>query len=255
MQGLTPELFWRHQVKLLAAGRAQLPEIVSALVSTASPPDSGTPPSPIAKISGRILLCALSDVPTGHRGVPLPGTPISTGPIQGKVAYLLLTSTHYETAPKEAEPGTVLRLELPEGKKGQIHFLQDVLPRSMLYIGARLMEGMIVCIACDTGKDISVGVALAAIQKFFDGNGTLISAGEPNMTRKYQVQPQETILVKPIFSPLCNKSTADKRSIRTRLEWIIASRPLANPSRTTLKRVNEFLLSSESFRALSLVQK
>jgi hypothetical protein len=39
---------------------------------------------------------------------------------------------------------------------------------------------------------------------------------------------------------------ADKKSIRTRLEWIIASRPQANPSRATLKRVNEFLLSPPS---------
>ena len=36
----------------------------------------------------------------------------------------------------------------------------------------------------------------------------------------------------------------DKASIRTRLEWIIASRPEANPSRATLKRVNEFLLTA-----------
>jgi tRNA A64-2'-O-ribosylphosphate transferase len=41
----------------------------------------------------------------------------------------------------------------------------------------------------------------------------------------------------------------NKDSIRTRLEWIIASRPAANPSRTTLKRVNEFLLSAPDLRA------
>jgi len=34
-----------------------------------------------------------------------------------------------------------------------------------------------------------------------------------------------------------------KDVLKTRLEWIIASCPQANPSRTTLKRVNDFLLS------------
>ena len=31
--------------------------------------------------------------------------------------------------------------------------------------------------------------------------------------------------------------------LKTRLQWIIASCPQANPSRTILKRVNDFLLS------------
>ena len=35
----------------------------------------------------------------------------------------------------------------------------------------------------------------------------------------------------------------DKKSLRTRLEWIIASRLGADPARATLKRVNEFLIA------------
>jgi tRNA A64-2'-O-ribosylphosphate transferase len=42
--------------------------------------------------------------------------------------------------------------------------------------------------------------------------------------------------------------TVTKQTIRTRLEWIIASCPRANPSRTTLKRVNELLLTEEHLR-------
>lgn len=34
-----------------------------------------------------------------------------------------------------------------------------------------------------------------------------------------------------------------KDVLKTRLQWIIASCPQVNPSRTTLKRVNDFLLS------------
>ncbi len=44
----------------------------------------------------------------------------------------------------------------------------------------------------------------------------------------------------------------DKPSIRTRLEWVIASRPQANPARATLKRVNEFLLTPPALRRVLL---
>lgn len=40
-----------------------------------------------------------------------------------------------------------------------------------------------------------------------------------------------------------NLGVVDKKSIRRRLEWIIESEPRVNPSRATLKRVNEYLLT------------
>lgn len=36
---------------------------------------------------------------------------------------------------------------------------------------------------------------------------------------------------------------ATKADTRTRLQWILDKRPGANPSRSTLQRVNEFLMS------------
>ena len=44
----------------------------------------------------------------------------------------------------------------------------------------------------------------------------------------------EFLLTRPIVA---------KDVLKTRLQWVIASHPQANPSRTTLKRVNDFLLS------------
>lgn len=40
----------------------------------------------------------------------------------------------------------------------------------------------------------------------------------------------------------------NKQSIAKRLQWIISSRPEANPSRATLKRVNEYLLTPPDLR-------
>ncbi|KAH7907350.1 initiator tRNA phosphoribosyl transferase-domain-containing protein, partial [Hygrophoropsis aurantiaca] len=117
----------------------------------------------------------------------------------------------------------VLHLELPGGKKGQLHFLHAVLPRSAPFVRAQLAAGRAVHITCASGADASVGVALAVLAMYFDGRGRFVGGGAGA------------------------GAGADKQTINTRLQWIIASRPQANPSRTTLKRVNEFLLSPPNF--------
>jgi tRNA A64-2'-O-ribosylphosphate transferase len=116
----------------------------------------------------------------------------------------------------------ILVVQVIEGKKGQDHFLRSVLPRATRFARTQLEAGRIVVIACVDGKDTSVGIALSIIQTCFNVDGHYTNSGA---------------------------DTATKESIRTRLQWIIASRPEANPSRTTLKRVNEFLLSPVGFRS------
>lgn len=206
--------------------------------------DGRIPPSPIAKVAGRLSISTISDLTgsaTAYGGDKLEAADI---------VYVFLTSDNASAATDalpelDSEP-PVLRLKVPDGKKGQIHFLQDVLPRSMVYLQKHLADGKQVCIACNNGRDMSVGVALAALQKFFDGEGNFVSPGTALATRQYSFADC-LVCSKALIHPFI----ADKKSIRTRLEWIISSRPLANPSRTTLKRVNEFLLTSGSFRALA----
>ncbi|KAF9463576.1 tRNA A64-2'-O-ribosylphosphate transferase [Collybia nuda] len=229
--GLTPSLFWQHKDDLLAADRSQLPHLISSLVTQGNT-NGKTPPSPIAKVGGRLSICAISDL----EGPQVPGV-ITPGGHELDMAYIFLTSDDAGAAgvifSDSAPP--VLQLRVPDGKKGQIHFLQDALPRSVTYIQKYLSDRKHICIACNTGQDMSVGVALTALQKFFDDEGNLAL---------FEPAPLRPFTLKDLYP--------DKKSIRTRLEWIISSRPLANPSRTTLKRVNEFLLTSSSFRAVSL---
>lgn len=71
----------------------------------------------------------------------------------------------------------MLRIQTPEGKKGQHHFLTVVLPRSMPFIQHHLQNQRSLCIACSTGTDISVGVALAALALFFRPDGSLRAQG------------------------------------------------------------------------------
>ena len=139
-------------------------------------------------------------------------------------------------------------LEVLEGKRGRLQFLQSVLPQSMAFISSHLRKGSRVCISCDSGKDISIGVVLAALQRYFDDSGNLIPEDAASTLGKC---PDTACQIN--LRTYEAADIADKQSIKTRLQWIISSRPAANPSRTTLKRVNEFLLTSAPFNRSILV--
>ncbi|KAI1746293.1 initiator tRNA phosphoribosyl transferase [Xylaria scruposa] len=73
-----------------------------------------------------------------------------------------------------------------------------------------------ILIACETGKDLSIGVALALVCQFFDDEG------------KYRPRTPELVI---------NKSL-----IKTKLGRIMMAFPEANPSRATLQSVNSYLM-------------
>lgn len=193
---MTPKIFWEHHTQLLTASRSDLPVLTASLVSehrTISGRDhSLTQPTEIGKINGRILLCSVSDLPKAGSLLPSPGFLIP-GKADENLAYLVVTNvkreTDFEPVPQEeqigvqAVPSPILEIQTPEGKKGQIHFLQSVLPQAMNYIRGHLEIGTRVCIACDTGKDTSVGIALAALQKFFDNSGNVVEEKERSAPR------------------------------------------------------------------------
>ncbi|KIJ66038.1 hypothetical protein HYDPIDRAFT_87770 [Hydnomerulius pinastri MD-312] len=210
--GLTPPIFWGNYDRLLEAGRADLPSIVHLLLS--DPNISYTEGSqdavhatPIDRVSGVLSICSTVNLQ-------------SQPPLASKVALVCLTSKDPDLYASNyaSNPSHVLCIQTPEGKKGQHHFLNTVLPRSMPFIKTHLQSGRNVCIACDTGTDISAGVAVAALAKFFRADGSFFPDGN-------------------------EQGNLSKDILKTRLQWIISSCPQANPSRTTLKRVNDFLLS------------
>lgn len=177
VKGLTPGLFWKHKHDILEANRAELPRFISAIVSGGHSRDDRNPPSPITKVHGRILIGAVSDLLSRDliRTCDLTNT-----------AFLLLTSGDAEQGdvlPAFSSEMTILQIQVTEGKKGQIHFLEDVLPRSVDYIRQQLRRDKCVCVACNSGKDTSVGVALSALQQFFDDEGRYV-ASELDTPRK-----------------------------------------------------------------------
>ncbi|KAI1791152.1 initiator tRNA phosphoribosyl transferase [Ganoderma leucocontextum] len=226
--GLTPALFWKHKDELLSTLRDQLPDIVEEIVRQSKVRQHGdtwrTHPTPVTVTSGQLFIGSVADMPSDVADT----LPDADGP----VSFVIVSATAPRPQPNGdnaadleqlSKEEHVLRLQLAEGKKDQLAFLQVVLPTATRFIKERLARGDAICVCCDTGKDAGVGIALAALQLFFDDRGQLLE-------------------------PAATGCGATKESVRTRLQWIISSKPAANPSRATLKRVNEFLLSSPSFR-------
>ena len=267
LQGLTPQLFWRHRAELLACSREELDAVVVKLVAAAARETEQTPgsrdglhgvgawsapPTPVLKVGGRVLLCTLADLPRELPAGVASGTcePVNDG--ETETAFIVV---HASTTPRvdidntrpkephtpcsdngETQPGPapgesgggtsrVLRMHVPSGRRAQQQqqlyiFVHEVLPRAVSFASLHLGLGRKIHVVAGEG-DEGIGVALVLLQLFFDDEGRLRGDDVPG-------------------------AAATKRSVRTRLEWIIASQPRVNPSRAILKRVNDFLLSSRS---------
>ena len=198
-------------------------------------------PTPVLQSNGRILICSNVDLPSPPISF-LPNDPSNSPPIAFVEITARPVTPPLNTAGQLGSPSidSHIAIEAPEGKKGQLAFLQSVLPKAIPFISNKLRTGSRICISCDTGRDLSVGVALVVLQKFFDHNGSFQEICESNAHRKF-------LLYSSSLCPYHSAFPATKESIKTRLQWIISSRPQANPSRATLKRVNEYLLTPELY--------
>ena len=140
-------------------------------------------------MEGRLLIGSIDDVPN---------TVSVSKEDNDNMGFIFLTSS---TQPM-SKSGTIY-ISVVAGKRGQSHFLQTVLPTAVASIRDSLAEGKCMCIACESGKDLSVGVALAALQLFFQDNGHSV-----------QMDPVSTLSQGALYFDL---PVADKQSIRTRL--------------------------------------
>lgn len=165
-------MFWENQDVLLRSDRDELPSVVEDVLAKAKSrniSDTWTSlPTPVLACGGRLLIGAEPDMPSEP--------PTTLLGVDGSVSYVVISAnapSPQEGDPQSLVPTHILRLRMAEGKKDQLHFLQSILPESTRYIKERLTAGDTICVCCDSGKDVSVGVALAALQLFFDDEGTL----------------------------------------------------------------------------------
>ncbi|KAI2623183.1 initiator tRNA phosphoribosyl transferase [Hypoxylon sp. NC1633] len=208
--GLIPPVFWRHADTLLSTPEPDLPDLVRTLISDQIPDINTSKPKQIAPC------LFVSSLPLTN---PSPST--CTVAIYSKAT----DPSSWAKSPSLMEVGVGkhklasrnLRLALPNISDFVRQYLERTLGADPLDDSdAMLSHPRRILIACETGKDLCVGVALALLCQDFDSEGN--------------------------FRPEKMSSSHNKSDIRIKLSRIMTSFPEANPSRTTLQSVNSFLM-------------
>ena len=251
--GLTAPLFWAHAEALLSTPEADLPELIGALllnhsnavVFNTGMQDLKEVVSPHVFVGTLSALppalasdaCVLSIVPetTDSSGWVQSPRHLEVGLGRGKTAsrflrqalpqicefasrYLIVPNTGpiEPSSDSDSMPRREAEIESESGagpdKTSSNHELEvkdtQLLPKT---------EKKKVIILCETGKDLSVGVALALSCWCFDAAGNLRRGGD-------------------------GREGFTKTAIRVKLGHIMTVMPDANPSRATLQSVNSFLM-------------
>ncbi|KAF2715179.1 hypothetical protein K504DRAFT_421695 [Pleomassaria siparia CBS 279.74] len=193
--GLTSKLFWSNKDKILNTNEDELPDLIASLITDDKGPDA----APILISPTTRLFVSSSqnvDISSFETIISCAPSPLTTT----NPAYL---NKNY------------LHLPCGTGKLGS-RDLRTQLSRLPAFFTALPEDIGNILVCCPTGKDLSVGVALAILCSYTDENGGISNA---NSGRKI-----------------------DKRFIKQRMTWIATTSPVLNPSRGTLQTVNAFLM-------------
>ena len=203
-KGLTPELFWAHNAALLSADRSELSELVGKLVKQPTILNSSSlsnyPPIPISKVSGKLAMCWISDI-------PLQGTLDGSVEIDCKettpntsttTAYIVLTSSQNShsslTTPRTNVNWLYIPLHHERKKKGDAPYLfTTIFPSSLAFIKSRLPTINSVCVAIpkddSDARDVGVGITLVALQLLFDDHGERLDEASVQLPRTLLLSP------------------------------------------------------------------
>ncbi|KAF4453079.1 2`-O-ribosyl phosphate transferase RIT1 [Fusarium albosuccineum] len=199
--GLAAPLFWAYVDELVKASEADLPGLISHLVMEH---DTGKKEEgPRIQLTPNISVCAL----------PLAA---ASNPAECRIAIT------QDTTPKDSWIQSKSYMQVGLGKsKTASRNLRVALPEICTFASTFLSsltepgEGRII-IACKSGRDLSVGVALTISCYLFDDEGNF-------------------------RTPAADVSFT-KTLVKSRLGFIMTTYPEANPSRSTLQSVNSFLM-------------
>lgn len=209
--GLTAPIFWAHAGELLATPDADLPGLIKSLLieSAAAHGNADAASADVHRLTPFLSVGTLASLES----------PAAAGSC---VIGLTATSTD-----RSAWMKTPCRMEVGLGKrKAASRLLRQALPQICDFVadylakkpeaGDQNMAEKKVVVLCETGKDLSVGVALALSCWCFDAAGNILPGND--------------------------RGVFNKAAIRVRLGHIMTALPSANPSRATLQSVNSFLM-------------
>ncbi|KAL7945547.1 tRNA A64-2'-O-ribosylphosphate transferase [Trichoderma barbatum] len=231
--GLTPEIFWTNTTALLSASEAEISNLIVRLVEEAkaqrqsAPLSDGNPATlPRKQLTPYVSVRTTSPL-------DLSTTPAQSSQQQQQQTNECLIVLTETPTPKESwliSP-TLLRVGLGKHKTASRNLrlaLPEICSFATLFLqrhenehsdtsaSAADAQPPQIVIACDSGRDLSVGVALALSCYLFDQQG------------RFRVPDDKTSFTKTL--------------VKMRLGAIMTAYPEANPSRNTLQSVNSFLM-------------
>ncbi|KAH6611315.1 trna a64-2 -o-ribosylphosphate transferase [Trichoderma cornu-damae] len=246
--GLTPDVFWANTAALLSASEANFPGLVARLAGEAKaqrraaasghgtqsalPRRQLTPYISVRPISRLDLLSSSS---SSSPSSPSSATATTTTTTTSRQENCLIVLTDTPT-PKDSwiQSPALMRVGLGKHKTASRNLrlaLPDICSFAALFLGkgsrAHPSPGSApdaagsgrppqIIVACDSGRDLSVGVALALSCHLFDDEG------------RFRVPD--------------GRASFTKTLVKARLGTVMTVYPEANPSRATLQSVNSFLM-------------
>jgi tRNA A64-2'-O-ribosylphosphate transferase len=208
--GLSPPVFWANKEVLLSTPDADLPDLIETLVAHSATAVSAGGQMRCLKPTSCLFIAAIADLQVKDT--------LSNPCIVFLLPKITDEST-WQTSPTRLDVGLGHHKLGSRNLRTALPFIIDFFRK---FLRPRETDtgqegGTKILIACESGKDLSIGVALTILCLFFDDQGHLLQ------------QPSQRV-------------TVDKSFVRSRLSWISTSMPDANASRATLQSVNSFLM-------------
>lgn len=204
--GLTPPIFWSNAETLLSTSEGDLPNVIKQLIEDDRAQQTMRGSDAYVRLTPHISVCSMADV--------------ARLPAERSECHIQLLPS---TTPRESwvQSPTLMQVGLGNSKAGS-RSLRLALPDICRFARTYMTEaqtGNSECTivgSCESGKDFSVGTALALSCFLFDDTGTVRVEGlAVNFT---------------------------KTLVKSRLGGFMTTYPAANPSRATLQSVNSFLM-------------
>ncbi|KAB8300168.1 hypothetical protein EYC80_000394 [Monilinia laxa] len=210
--GLTPNIFWANQQILLETSEEDLPELIETLIGQPGSSLVSNDKSRLVKPTSCLSISTIDAVPPIDSSVG-----ICTIVLLPKVT----PKDTWQTSPSRIDVGLGSKKVGSKNLRAALKDISEFFTENLKEFTLKKTsnEQTQIVVACESGQDLSVGVALALLCLHFDGNGGLqlvIGDDHPSINKDF---------------------------IRQRLTWISTSMPDANPSRATLQSVNSFLMS------------
>ncbi|KAK3325507.1 tRNA A64-2'-O-ribosylphosphate transferase [Apodospora peruviana] len=216
--GLTAPIFWQHADRLLSTAESDLPALIRSLLDSPDTREASISSELKQVVAPHLFVGALSPSASGG----LLASSSSSSSSSSCVVALVPKSTDPTTWVKSK---TLMEVGIGKSNKTASRMLRDALPRTCEFVSRFLAAGSgeqpsekKVVIFCDTGRDLSVGVALALYCWCFDAAGNI---------QQCNIDDREPFT---------------KNMIRIKLGHIMTAQPDVNPSRATLQSVNSFLM-------------